>query len=243
MLNIVLCDDNSQFLCLLKKVVERECSKIVPKGEEYSVGPAFGRGKDVLTYIKDHPIDVLLLDIDMPDLSGFELAKVLCKEYQKTKIIFVSAYDNFVYSSFEYYPFGYLRKDHIAEELPTILNRIVEKMHESKRQIQLTTSMGVKQVDVNAVTYIESNRNYCSVNLIHGKQYICRGTLTSFETRVSDYDFFRIHSAYLINFEHVERMLDNGFVLVHNTSLPVAQRRMQDFKKAYMNYTRRFFGT
>jgi DNA-binding LytR/AlgR family response regulator len=59
---------------------------------------------------------------------------------------------------------------------------------------------------------------------------------------VSAYDFFRIHSAYLVNLEHIERMLDKGCVLVKNASLPIAQRRMQEFKKEYMEYIRRHFG-
>lgn len=243
MFNIVFCDDNRQFLSLLRNAVEKECMKIVSKMEDYLIGPAFIKGKDVLEYIKNNPIDVLFLDIDMPEMSGFELAKVLCRGYPKTKIIFVSAYENFVYSSFEYYPFAYLRKDHIAEELPKILRRIIKKVHESGKQLILTTNKGIKKVGANEIVYIESNRNYFTVNLIHDKQYVCRGTLTNFEKQVSEFDFFRIHSAYLINFEYVERMMDDGYVLVHRFSLPVAQRRMSEFKKSYMNYTRRYFST
>ena len=65
----------------------------------------------------------------------------------------------------------------------------------------------------------------------------------SFEKDVEKYDFFRIHSAFLINLEYVDKMLENGFVLVDNASLPIAQRRIQNFKKIYMDYIRRSFGT
>lgn len=242
MFNIVFCDDNTQFLVLLKDVVQDACRKIVPQGEEFSVGPAFGSGKEVIEYIKHHHVDVLLLDIDMPNLNGFEVAKFLCKEYKNIKIIFMSAYDNFVYSAFEFYPFAYLRKAHISEELPKVIKRVLEKLHEPERQLQLITNSGIKTVDVKSIAYVESKRNYYSVYLIHGREYTCRGTLTDFENEVLKYDFFRIHSAYLVNLEHVERMLENGFLLVQNTSLPIAQRRMKEFKNIYMEYIRRSFG-
>lgn len=239
MFNIIFCDDNTQYLLLLKSLVENECKKIFKKREDFTVGPAFGSGKEVIEYVKKHHVDVLLLDIDMPDLSGFEVAKIICAGYKHIKIVFMSAYDNFVYSSFEFYPVAYLRKAHISKEFPQVLKRIVEKMRESERKLILATKDGPKTIDINSIAYVESNRNYYTVNLIHGKKYVCRGTLTNFEAEVCKGSFYRIHSAFLVNLEHIERILENGNVLIANESIPIAQRRISDFKKAYMDYVRR----
>lgn len=241
MFNIIFCDDNSQFLTTLINFVQDECSKLVPDGEDFVIGPTFESGEETIKYIRENHVDVLLLDIDMPELNGFEVAKVICKEYPNIKIVFMSAYDNFVYSSFDYYPFAYIRKSHIFEELPKVIGRIVDKMNESERQLKLTTTMGIKIIDANSILYVESSRNYYTIYLIHDKEYVCRGTLTAFENDVEKYDFFRIHSAYLVNLEHVERILENGFVLVKDTTLPIAQKRIQDFKRTYMAYIRRCF--
>lgn len=243
MLKIIFCDDNAQFLMMLKPMVEDACLKQIPDDKDYEIGPALGSGKEVIDYIKTHHVDVLLLDIDMPEVNGFEVAKVLCKDYKHIKIIFMSAYDNFVYSAFDFYPFAYLRKTHILVEFPKVLARILEKMNEPDRQLKLMTTDGIKMMDANSIAYVESTRNYISVHLIHGRTYTCRSTLTDFENEVVHFDFYRIHSGFLINLEHVEKLLDNGFVLVANKSIPIAQRRMQDFKKAYMSYIRRSFGT
>ena len=155
----------------------------------------------------------------------------------------MSAYDNFVYNAFEFCPFAYLRKSHISVEFPKVLKRILEKIREPERQLTISTISGVKMIDVNSIAYVESKRNYYAVHLIQGKEYLCRGTLTEFAREVEKYDFYRIHSAYLVNLDHVEKMLENGFVLVSNHSLPIAQRRIREFKKEYMSYLRRCFGT
>lgn len=242
MLRIILCDDNDQFLDVLKSYVQRECKRILPENEDFEIGPAFNSGKSLLEYVKDNHADVVLLDIDMPEVSGFEVAKVLCNRYKDIKIVFVSAYDNLVYNSFEFYPLAYIRKSHIAEEFAEVLKRIVEKKNESERRILLNTTSGFKNVDVSSILYVESERNYCRVHLRHDAGLVCRGTLTEFEKNLKGSNFFRIHAAYLINLNHVERMLDSGMVLVRDAALPIAQKRMQEFKKAYMEYVRRCFG-
>lgn len=243
MFNIVFCDDNEQFLVSLITFMQSECNKYILEGEEILLGPRLGNGEEAINHIRQHHVDVLFLDIDMPKLGGFDVAKVIVKEYPHIKIIFMSAYDKFVYSSFDFYPFAYLRKKHISEELPNVLKRLVEKMYEYNKQLMLMTTSGVKRVDVSMISYVESNKNYYIVHMLQGKQYECRGTLTSFENDVIDSDFFRVHSAYLVNFEHIERILGNCHLQVKDATIPIAQKRMQEFRRAYMEYIRRCFNT
>ena len=222
--------------------MENECRKIIPEEEETNIGPAFDSGEELIEYMKDNHVDVVLLDIDMPNMNGFEVARYICKEHNDVKIVFMSAYDNFVYSAFEFYPFAYLRKTHISEELSKVLKRIWEKMSEPERQLRLITTEGIKMVDLNSITYVESKRNYYTVYSTQGREYMCRGTLAEFEKVIFKFDFFRIHAAYIVNLEHVERLLEKGYILVQNKSLPIAQRRIKDFKNAYMDYIRRSLG-
>lgn len=243
MFNIIFCDDNSQFLIDLKNVMQDECKKYLADGEEIVLGPNLGNGEEAIGYIRQYHVDVLFLDIDMPKLSGFDVAKVVCKEYPHIKIIFMSAYDNFVYSSFDFYPFAYLRKKQISKELPMVINRLVNKMNESTKHLMLTTTSGIKRVAISMITYAESKKNYYKVHMLQGKQYECRGTLTGLENDLQDSDFFRVHSAYLVNLEHVEKILENSFVQVNNDTIPIAQKRMQEFKRVYMEYIRGCFNT
>ena len=239
MLKIILCDDNIQFLESLYELLEKQCREIFPQEDNFIIGPVFSDSERAIEYIKKHEVDILLLDIDMPNLSGFDVAKILCKDYEHIKIIFMSAYDNLVYSTFEFYPFAYLRKSHITSELPKVLSRIADKLQEPKRQITLITTDGPKVIDVKSIVFAESKRNYLEINLLQGKQYICRGTLTGFEKDILPSPFFRIHSAFLVNLEYVEQIQKSDCVLIENSVLPIAQRRASEFKKTYMDYLRK----
>lgn len=243
MINIIFCDDNSQFLSVLPALVRTECQKYIFQGDDFVIGPALGSGEEAINHIKEHHVDVLFLDIDMPHMSGFDTARRLCKEHPQIKIVFMSAYDNFVYSSFDYYPFAYLRKSHLKEELPKVIERIVEKMNETDKHLTVLTTDGMKKINVQSILYVESTRNYFTIHLIHEKEYVCRGTLSSLEKEIEKCDFFRVHSAFLVNLEHVEKIHENGFVLVKNKTLPIAQKRAKAFRCVYMNYIRRCFNT
>ena len=239
MLHMIFCDDNGEFLAEIKRLTQKTCMTCIPKDEKYIIGKTFGGGLEVLKYIKETPVDILFLDIDMPNLNGFEVAKVICKEYSHIKIIFMSAYDNFVYSTFNYSPFAYLRKSHIADELPDVIKRIVDKAREENAQLSVISTEGLKIIKMASIVYVESCRNYSRIHLVDGKEYVCRGSLSSYEEKLAKYDFFRIHSAYLVNLAHVERILNSANVLVKGFELPIAQKRSQEFRKAYMAYMRR----
>lgn len=239
MYNIILCDDNTQFANLLSDVLIKECNKLQSREKFIHIGCIFNSGYACLEYVRKEKTDVIFLDIDMPQMSGFDLAKILRAEFPNMIIVFMSAYDNFVYNSFEFMPFAYVRKSHMSEELPKVLKRIANKFHEKERRVTIYTNDGEKQIDIKSIAFVESKRNYFVCHLTYGRKYTCRGTLSQFENIVSGYDFFRIHSAYLVNLEHVERILEHGYILVKNESLPLAQRRAQDFKRKFMEYARR----
>lgn len=242
MFNIVLCDDNKGFMSLFKSLVNKQFKMIMDDTFVYRIGACLGSGTDLLEYVKNHRIDVLFLDIDMPNITGFEIAKIISHEYSETLIVFMSAYDNFVYESFDYLPFAYMRKERITEDLPKVTYRIKDKLLEKTRYITLLTSNKEIKVDSKEILFFESRKNYYVAHLANGVQYSCRGTMTKLENEVSSLGFFRTHSAFLVNLEHADRVSDGGSILIGDNEVPVAQKRAKEFKKAFLEYTRRHMG-
>ena len=78
--------------------------------------------------------------------------------------------------------------------------------------------------------------------MANGVQYLCRGTITKLENEVSSLGFFRTHSAFLVNLEHADRVPDGGSILIGDNEVPVAQKRAKEFKKVFLEYTRRHMG-
>ena len=175
MLTIAVCDDNPRFARQLMTKMRELCAYLLPDRIDCRIAPAFGSGEDVLRYMQNHTIDILFLDIDMPRMNGFRLASNLSENYPDTIIIFVSAYDDFVYSSFEYSPFRYLRKSHLEEELSITFKKVIEKYIYDSETMTFSTTEGELILRLRDIIYFEGAKNYYMIRMISDKIYRGRG--------------------------------------------------------------------
>lgn len=242
MLTIAICDDSSEFRRIFKNAIKKLTNEIFPESLQNFVLVDFSQSKKVIDYLETDVIDILFLDIDMPEMNGLELAKQLVWKNADTVIVFVSGYDKFVYEVFEFSPFAFLRKDRIFDELPKTLSRIAEKFDKKSTDVEITTVDGTCTICARDMLFIKSKGNYYSCYDKTGKELICRGTLSEAEALFCKYDFFRVHSAYLVNLYHIRKIDKNDlFVGLNNEKIPISQRRLADFRKVYAEYTMRNF--
>lgn len=241
MLNIAICDDDLFFGNQLISKVRLFCARELPEHIICDTAPYFNNADRVLAYLKEgNRINIILLDIDMPGTNGFELAWQLNRLYPDILIIFVSAYDNFVYSSFDYNPFSFLRKGHLGEELFPTLRKAVDKCLYIEKSLAFDTTDGEQVLRVKDILFFESDKNYYVIHHSGGQQYKCRGTLSDVEKRMEEFDFYRVHSAYIVNLDHIRAIRSNTILTVTDgQKIYISAKRFQDFKKAYMKFSRK----
>ena len=178
----------------------------------------------------------------MPKINGFKLAEYLCKHYPETIIIFVSSYEEFVYSSFEYCPFRFLRKSHLEQELPITFQKVIEKCLSDNEIITVLSTEGEQILRTKDIVFIEGQKNYFMIYTTTNKTYKCRGTMDFANQLVCEYDFFRIHAAYIVNEEHIDSIDNSGYVKMKNGKIiDISKRRFSAFKDDYMQFIRRRF--
>lgn len=240
MITIAVCDDNIQFASLLSQRIQQLCAYKVPQRLDCKVISPFVSAKEVIDYLQVNSIDVLFLDIDMPNTNGFELAKMLCEVYPDTVIIFVSAYEEFVYSSFEYCPFRFLRKAHLSNELETTFEKVIEKCVINNEVLLFDTTDGETLLKVKDILFFESQKNYFFIYTSSGKIYKARGTIKNVEQMTKSFDFFKIHASYVVNMDHIDNINNKGYLIMKNGKiLSISKKRSSVFKDAYMEFIRR----
>ena len=231
-MKVILVDDEPLSLNLFKL----ECGNM----PGFDVVGFFDRSVDALEYARENPVDFALLDIDMPEMNGFELAKSLCAAHPDIIIIFVSSYEEFVYSSFEYCPFRFLRKAHLTEELDITFQKVVEKCILNNETLLFNSTEGEVLLRLKDIIFFEGQKNYYVIYTVSGKEYKCRGTMDSLEAVMKNYDFFRIHASFIVSHEQIESVNNDGFVnMKNNKRLSISRRRAAPFKDAYMEFIRR----
>ena len=131
---IAICDDDSKITSRLESGI-REIFKNLKDDVDVSV---FFYGTDLIDTIKKEKIhyDILLLDVDMPNISGLEVAKILRETNEDIIIIFISSYEKYVFDSFEYNPFRYIRKNRIKEELSIALKSAYALYKKKRKKIR-----------------------------------------------------------------------------------------------------------
>lgn len=237
-MNICVCDDDMEFVRVFVNLISFWCESCLPKGVEYNICETFNRALDVIDHLRETKIDVLFLDIDMPEMNGFDLAKRVEEIDSDVMIVFVSGYDHYVFEVFEFFPFAYLRKSKISEELPRVLHRIGDRIVQRDIKMNVYTVEGQLSVAVNDVLYIMSEGNYNIIKRCHGDTLMCRGTLSGIEKKWSEYGFYRVHAAYIVNMDQIQSVRNNALTIGEDKEvIPISQRRLASFRKAYAAFT------
>lgn len=165
--------------------------------------------------------DLLFLDIQMPGLSGFEVAKALAAEGFHPPIIFVTAFDHFAIEAIRHSAFDFLVKPVTAEELHRALERFFEEKHVvplhdmysrllerslAPRRLKISTAGGFTLIDPNEVVYIQADWNYAEIFLGGGKSELCTLNIGALEALLPENGFFRISRSLIINTKYLTKV-------------------------------------
>lgn len=165
----------------------------------------FTDGIIALSYLKDNPVDLIFLDIKMPDISGMELATLVPKE---TMIVFTTAYSEHAVKSFELDATDYLLK-------PFHLGRFLKSCQKAQEWYELRNGnpsgtmfikTGYEQVKVNfeELLFCEANGNYVNFQLPKEK-ILSRMTLGEVE-KVLPSHFVKTHRSFIVNTRHIQKI-------------------------------------
>ena len=186
-----------------------------------------------INFLDKHKVDVILLDIQLPDLTGLELLNII--EKRSPKIIFTTAYTEYAFQSYDYNQvIDYLHK-------PIRLNRFIKAIDRLKIQLELDqrlsnseqqaepeisipsrTYISIKdnretiKINYSDITHIQSWGNYLKFHLNNGKIQLSRKTLKELDLEVPEQIFQRVHKSYIVNREYVTGIKRNQVVLEDN---------------------------
>lgn len=194
--------------------------------------------------IMEHHPDLIFLDIQMPDGTGFDLLKKF--EKINFKIIFVTAHQEFAIEAFKYSALDYLLKplsptnlieavkkveESISSEdlnlkLKILLSNIAEPI-KSKKKIVLKTMERIYSVDIDDIIRFESDGGYTKVYLVDGKRIMVSRTMKEFDDLLLDVGFLRVHHSHLVNMNHLFcfEKAEGHVVMKDESIVPVSNRK------------------
>lgn len=216
-INIAICDDEAVYLNKIKELIEKQ-------GHDCPVYiDVYGKGMDLEETLHTRQYDLVFLDIEMPGINGFALAENIRLCFEDTEIVFVSSYENLVYQSFKFKPFRFIRKSHLEEEIIEVMDTFVRKFSAgNERYMEFKTPIGMKQIKISNIIYMESQKHEVIVNHKSGI-FNCRDTMLNLEEKLVNDDFIRIHKGFLVNILYIKTIEANQVVLKNRKILPLGR--------------------
>ncbi|KSV58592.1 LytR/AlgR family response regulator transcription factor [Acetivibrio ethanolgignens] len=230
---IGICDDNPEDVIRIQQEI---CNCLKLLGEENPIIIVYESGRELLENCKKQTIDLVFLDLEMPECNGFELAEQIYDFNQAIKIIFVSNHENMVFDSYEYAPLWFVRKSFMERDMLKAIQKYLQM--ETKVQIWCKSGEGTKDIwlYINKVLYIECSGHTLSIHMKNKECHKIYGSLKSLEEKLHTYGFVRIHKNFLVNARCVKEIGNRTVCLPDGIELDIGKNRRKEIKQLLENY-------
>ena len=188
---------------------------------------------EAFSALRAHKIDLVFLDINMPEISGISFAKSINKE---VKIIFTTAYRDFAVEGFELQAVDYLLKpisfDRILKAVNNYFDIHIDSKHTEYIETDNNAFMFVRsdrrmiKIDFESIIYIESYSDYIKIHLTD-ETIVTRETISAIEAKLPSKSFIRIHRSYIIALKHITSFT-NEEITINNITLTISRSYKKD---------------
>ena len=222
---------NESISCLIiddeaiaREIIVTHLSKI----ENVHVVASCSNAMEAFNHINNQQVDLVFLDINMPEISGISFAKSINKEI---KVIFTTAYRDYAVEGFELKAVDYLLKpisfERLKKAIDTYFDIYGNAKEKSTSRIDFSEFMFVRsdrkmvKIDYAAIIYIESYSDYLKIHL-ENKTIVTRETITAIEAKLPKQNFLRIHRSYIIALKHMQSFTSE-YITINHQLLPISR--------------------
>ena len=246
-MKIAICDDQQMHINKIRQVWE----SCVDDNFYYEVSE-FICAEDLLqTYDNGLRYDLLVLDIEMGKISGMDAAKKIRTMDKKCKIIFITAFDQYIRDAFDVAAIQYLDKPIDNEKLKLLFHKCIT---EYKEENHFMIFLVYKKFDANSQTsnleeriklntseilYFESYNRNINVNLVSGEMFQTKRKISDLERELRSRNFVRIHKSYLINVAYIRKLTTKTVTIGkdgHEVVLDVSRKQKDLLENVFMDY-------
>lgn len=230
MIRVVAIDDEPLALQLVKGYIE--------KTPFLELAGSFDNPVDAVVFIKSSDVDLVLLDIQMPDITGTELARVISGG---PKIIFTTAYEKYALEGFRLDAVDYLLKPFSYAEFLKAVQKAQKLIEPETKQLPslevkndflfIRSEYKIRRINFSEINYIEGLRDYVKIFLTEEKKPVLSlSTLKALEARLPEGRFIRVHRSFIVSLEKV-KVIDRNRIVFGEVRIPVTDQYKENFQK------------
>lgn len=204
---------------MARKSMEMMCAKV----EGLSVAGICENGIEALNFIKKEDVDLILLDIEMPELTGMELVKAVPNLPQ---VIFTTSMKEYAIEAFEYHVTDYLHK-------PIAFSRFLKAIERAREVHGKRASKEIEEIFVKSdgryvrlelkdILFIESIGDYVVFHTEKKEKLVVHSTLKNIDTRISNSKFIKVHRSYIVNVSKIVD-IEESTIVIKDKVIPISR--------------------
>lgn len=231
MFRVAICDDEKQFADKLKILVKDICrlNDIEVKVDVFSDGLSL-----MENYEKHH---LVLLDIEMPLVDGISVAENLNKKKSNNElpyIVFVTGRDNLVFKALKSYPYSFIRKTDLNDNLKSCIIKVNDKIQSQNNTVIIHSSRSDIIVNTNDIIYLEKQKNYVVYHM-KNQNHTVRSTIDQEYEKLKKFGFLRPHIGYIVNNEFIITLSTDKIKLKDNVYIPI-NKKYKNIREDYFKW-------
>lgn len=231
MIRTIAIDDEPLALQLVKGYISR-----TPFLE---LAATFDNPLDAMEFLQENEVELIFLDIQMPDLTGTEFTRILGGSY---KIIFTTAYEKYALEGFRLEAVDYLLKPFHYEEFLKAARKAEKliRLERAEKGQEITANneflfikseYKIRRINFNDIRYIEGLKDYVKVYLVSETQPVMSlSSLKSLEEKLPKTKFMRVHRSYIVNLEKIET-IERSRIVFGKVYIPVSDQYKEQFQE------------
>lgn len=241
MIRIAVCDDKKIFVDIISRTVKEEF-----RGRNIDFTTKnFYSGSEFLNKHKEENFDVVFLDIVMPDMDGFDVAKEIVRISEKTLIVFVTTESSLVFDSLDFRPFHFIPKssiDILTDRLKYVISKLEMQLIDSKSICFNLPYDEKKYLYPKDIVSIRSKANYYIINTKKKGEIQIRGRIDSAMLILPERLFARVHNRYIVNMCYIKKVDYPNLLVVmcDDTNVDISRSFKKDFMEKYNIYLRNY---
>lgn len=232
---IGLCDDNDVQLGYLKSLVASWMKLSNVKCDIFTYTSA---EQLIFENNGSFPFDLLILDIQMGQMNGMELARHIRCLDKDILLIFITGLRDYVFEGYEVGALRYLLKPLKEDQFMALLDEAFGRIDQNNRRWYIFTHEGEKvKLSYDDIVYIEARGHYIEL-VSKNKSYELKGSIGQMYKELGENGFFCTHRSYMVNLKHLERINKSDCMMSNGASIPVSRSSYQNLNKAFIHYYR-----
>lgn len=229
-MTIIMCDDDRNDLRMLRANVERFGEKhavdlsIIELNELRNVA-------QIEALLEKQEVDAVFLDIDMPYISGDDVAEALVEKYPNLCIIFFTNREEMVFDVIRFKPYRFIKKQDTAK-IEDVMNTLVQRSEQEGHILIEKGKAELVKVHVREILYIEAV-NHQIVYHMQEEQIISRGSIAKLAKEFGKFGFVRVHMGCLVNIRHIKYVDKKSIQMNDGTCIVLGGKYKEDLMKNY----------